>query len=252
MAAELSLGLLRREDLPDLAVDSIMRGLDSPSLGELAGLSAGDLSDAFDLIRAALDELGVSIPSPDERDAALWTVIRAEAHAMVAGRRPPIDSARWIWQVAALEVEEEGDLRVFIGLASEWDDHPSERPRLERAIVSAAQELLARPAPRRWIQLRAPAAGSPLRAHRQGTYEAVNPDDLAVSLRLRTDLARWSSDFSLNAAGFVDRASAELFVATGERLAGRLQDELGGAWHVEYWPEPTRPPGLRLRRRWWH
>jgi len=42
-------------------------------------------------------------------------------------------------------------------------------------------------------------------------------------------------------------------VADGERLVSRLQHELGPTYHVEYMPEPIRPPGvkLRARRNWW-
>ena len=40
---------------------------------------------------------------------------------------------------------------------------------------------------------------------------------------------------------------AESFVRSGEELVVQLQRELGDLWHVEYMPEPIRPPGLRLR-----
>lgn len=53
--------------------------------------------------------------------------------------------------------------------------------------------------------------------------------------------------FTPGAEGFTTEAEAVTFVARGRDLAEQLQQELGESWHVEYMPEPTKPPGVRLR-----
>ena len=138
------------------------RGVDSPSLRELGGLARGDVREAADLFQAALDELGIDLPNEDE---ALWNLVRWTARRILTGETPPIEGARWIWRGASYRVQEEGDLRIFIGLASEWDDHPDTRPEIDRQIVEEAAELLDRPAPRRWLQLHAERGCPPLRSY---------------------------------------------------------------------------------------
>lgn len=56
------------------------------------------------------------------------------------GATEPYGGAKRIWALLA----EEGrtypsDLAVFVGLASEWEDHPSHRPQYEEDIVAAAK-----------------------------------------------------------------------------------------------------------------
>ena len=46
------------DDLPMAAAHALARGIDSPSLRELAGLSRGQSREAVDLFRQAMDELG--------------------------------------------------------------------------------------------------------------------------------------------------------------------------------------------------
>jgi hypothetical protein len=83
----------------------------------------------------------------------------------------------------------------------------------------------------------------------------VDPDALPLSDGLRSDLARWRARFEATlsgwpaSGGFDSEHDAELFVAAGQRLVVQLQDELGASYHVEYMPEPIRPPGVKLRTR---
>ncbi|MDJ0771770.1 MAG: hypothetical protein QNJ12_23495, partial [Ilumatobacter sp.] len=42
---------------------------------------------------------------------------------------------------------------------------------------------------------------------------------------------------------FANEEEAVAFVREGERLAIRMQSELGESWNVEYYPEPTKPSG---------
>jgi len=79
--------------------------------------------------------------------------------------------------------------------------------------------------------------------------------DLPLAPDLINDLTEWAAKFDATFAGddsgtsgFQSQSEAVEFVESGRRLVDRLQDSLGTSWHVEYWPEPVRPPGLRLRR----
>ena len=81
----------------------------------------------------------------------------------------------------------------------------------------------------------------------------VDPEALRLSDGLRSDLAQWKAhcESTLSgwpaSGGFGSEHEAERFVAAGRRLVLQLQDELGASYHVEYMPEPIRPPGVRLR-----
>lgn len=251
-ACRFIVGDVPSEDLPGIATDALVRGVDSPSLRELAGLRPSDVREASDLFRAALDELGLPLPIKDE---ALWRLVRHIATRVVSGDLPPQDGAMWIWVNAANEVEEEGDLRIFIGLASERQDHPDAGDEIDAQVIEAAHELLARAEPRRWLRLQARRGELPLSRWKPHGLEPMFASDLGLSPDLADALTRWAMDYEATFAaeairsGFESEGAAEAFVARGRMLAVDLQRELGQAWHVEFYPEPIRPPGLRLRAR---
>jgi len=241
---------LASEDLPDIACDALVRGLDSPALRELAGQSRDDVRDSADLFRDALEQLGMELP---DAESAHWLLARRTAAEIVAGRIRPGRGASELW-LTYQRVQDSGDLRIFVGLASELDDHPEDTARIEAQIVEEAKALLDRPSPRCWTKLMAARERSSL-------SRAAGPDNVDVDLEamqlsdgLRSDLARWDADFAdalgnwPASGGFDSIEEAETFVETGERLVLRLQDELGVTYHVEYMPEPVRPPGVKLRR----
>ena len=140
-----------------------------------------------------------------------------------------------------------------MGLASMLDDHPEDAEQIEAHIVAAARELLDRPAPRRWIKLMAARGRSPLTQTTGPDNIEVDPGALPLSDGLRSDLAQWSAYFEATlsgwpaAGGFDAERDAERFVSAGRQLTLQLQDELGTNYHVEYRPEPIRPPGVKLR-----
>jgi hypothetical protein len=156
VAARLAIGEQASEELPGLATEALVRGLDSPSLRKAAGLSPRDVRDARDAFVDALGELGVLLP---DEQPALWLLIRDTLRRIVDGSITAYEGASWIWHRAFWRVEREGDLRVFVGLASECDDHPGSRPAIERAIRDAAVELLARGELRSWLKLQARVGG---------------------------------------------------------------------------------------------
>lgn len=242
-------GCLASEYLPQIATEALLRGLDSPALRVLAGQPRGDVRDSADLFRVALDELGIDLPSPD---SAQWLLARHTAGQIVAGRISPARGATELW-LAYGKVRDSGDLRIFVGLASMLDDHPGDAEQIEAGIVIAAQELLSRPAPRRWIKLMAAQGRPPLTQTMGPSQIEVDPQTLPLSDGLCAGLARWSAHFAAvlsgwpASGGFGSEHDAKTFVAAGGQLASQLQDELGASYHVEYRPEPTRPPGVKLR-----
>lgn len=242
------IGELPSEALPDVATQALVRGIDSPALRELAGTSPGEVRQAADLFRAAVEELGEPLP---DRDAALWWLVRRAARQVVSGDLAPYEGALWIWRNAAHEVEEEGDLRIFIGLSSEREDHPDASEQIDAEIVRAAAELLDRPAPRRWLRLQARRGERPATHSTSRGLEAVDLSALGVTAELVEAVAGWAAEYAdthnPDAPGFESQAAAESFVARGRNLASDLQRELGDSWHVEFYPEPIRSPGLRLR-----
>lgn len=231
------------EDLPGLAADALARGLDSPALRDAAGASPQDVREARDHFVAALDELGFVVPNADE---AVWRLVEYRAKQIVDGEITPYDGASWIWRSASLRVEREGDLRIFEGLASEWEDDPEHRQGYDEQIVEEARVLLTRDQPRRWIKVMADYDCWPL--WNPNPPRNVDPAELAISDELAADLAGWAADFDLNLdredparSGFSSPREAEAFVARGQVIVDRLQDELGMDWHVEYLPAPTHP-----------
>lgn len=236
-------------ELPEVATDLLVRGVDSPALRELAGASPDDFWAVKALFEQTLRELGIDEPADEQ--AALWSLAREAAREIVQGEREPGEGAQWIWRHLSDRAVPEGDLRIFIGWGSEWEDHPDDRARIDAGVMTAAAELLARAEPRRWLQLRARQGRSPLAD--SGTQEEVAPGDLPIGSDLTADLSRWSSSYEHNfagvagASGFESEAAARQFVEVGRHLVDRLRRELGDSWWVEYRPEPVGPPGLRLR-----
>ena len=127
------------EELPAIATDALVRGLDSPSLRLLAGTSPRDVRDARDLLWSALDELGIAKPSQTE---ARWLLVRGWAHDIIANRLAPIDGARRIWWDGWEELGRPDDLTAFVGLASDWEDDESRRYQYDQDIREAAARLV--------------------------------------------------------------------------------------------------------------
>lgn len=86
-----TLGQILPEDLPDVAVGALLRGLDSPSLAALAGATrATEPEQLHALFKAGIRELG--FPTPSRVEAA--TVLkRAVARRVVEGSMSPTAGA---------------------------------------------------------------------------------------------------------------------------------------------------------------
>ncbi|GAA4117735.1 hypothetical protein GCM10022415_15930 [Knoellia locipacati] len=243
-----TIGEMPSEVLVGLALDAVVAGMDGPRLIELAGADSSDPRDLRDLWQAVVVEQGIE--RADEQNA-LWQLVRHTANGVVDGTVAPIVAANWLWRSASHRMEPEGDLRIFIGLASEAEDHPEQLQDIADAVVTECRRLLTRQRPRRWLRLQAGHDGALSFATTSGQSHR-GPDQLPVPASLATRLLDWQREWteSVGKGGFVAIPAAEEFVTAGEALADELQGVLGADWHVEYYPEPVRTPGVRLRSRW--
>jgi hypothetical protein len=120
-----------------LAVSSaaLDAGVYSESLGLLA-YEEPIWSQVGPLFERALSELGIPIPS---RQEASLILAREHARRIVAGEVAPYEGARRIWWEIANELGADPSLRMFVGLASEWEDAPAHRRQYEEDIVEEAR-----------------------------------------------------------------------------------------------------------------
>ncbi|MCG5467962.1 hypothetical protein LADH09A_001812 [Micromonospora sp. LAH09] len=129
------------DDLPMAAAYALTRGVDSPSLRELAGLSKGQSREAVDLFRQAMNELGC--PVPDESGARLHLMREAAAN-IVAGKGDPEDLAHEIyWQACGSgmpELRTVGDR--FLELYAGWGVTNDQAEEAVAAMKAAAQSFL--------------------------------------------------------------------------------------------------------------
>jgi hypothetical protein len=134
------LGAQLGEELPALATDALVCGLDGLALRELAGLRPADHNEAPELLMRVASELGLEVPTPE---AAGWRFVRRWAADLLDGRRSPIDAARLIWWEGWERLGRPESLTPFVGLASEWEDDPAHRAKYEDNMKQVARRVLA-------------------------------------------------------------------------------------------------------------
>jgi hypothetical protein len=72
---------------------------------------------------------------------ALFAYVTSIATEVLNERLSPIDGAKRLWQLSSEMWELPEALLTFVGLASEWDDHPPDRPQREREIMVEMERL---------------------------------------------------------------------------------------------------------------
>jgi hypothetical protein len=166
-------------------------------------------------------------------DEALWRLVRLTAEQIVDGHRAPSEGAFWIALHAALEVEEQGDLRVFRALVYEIDDFPdTDIAWIEQAVVSECIEMLDRPAPRRWIELRAASGRTPLTRQSLPGQVDVPIVELGIDAELADDVSSWAQFYEAklgqwpDSGGFTSIKQAEQFVGDSSQLVCRTDSDL--------------------------
>jgi hypothetical protein len=132
--------LIFPEDLPMVAAHLLAAGYDSPSLGDLAGLSRrAETAEIDELFDGAMDELGVPIPDDETAERCL---LHHMATRLCTGAVSPRDAAARIWQGIASLTEAE---RKFVQAVGEeyYLDYlsPEDLRAWENAVLLAAQTL---------------------------------------------------------------------------------------------------------------
>lgn len=154
--AAASLGLIPRDQLPEVATCGLVEGYDSRSLTALAGQSTYDAWEVDRLWSAALDELGLRIP---DRLEAAKSLVRTYARLVTVGEVSPRTGAARIVDVH-MAVQQPGcdgdfvgsciDSAQIVGLYYSHDDcgflDRREHERIDLKIVEECRRLTSEPA----------------------------------------------------------------------------------------------------------
>lgn len=138
-ANEYVLGNIDANDLPTIAIDALVAGYDTPSLRLLAGERGGPPDTIRKYFCSTLQEL--QIPMPSELDAARFKV-KQIVENVVGHRILPYEGARSIWRDIYTRFPKLIELKVFVGLASEYEDDPKHRDEYEKLIVETCVKFL--------------------------------------------------------------------------------------------------------------
>jgi hypothetical protein len=134
------------EDLPALATDALVEGLDTPTLRILAGEPSTSFAafDNRDLFRKVLQELG---REPFSREDALWELTRFRCWQILQGLVTPIDGAGRIERL----VSEKPYHRIvdwFVGFCDEWGaGWGRTNAEIEAEILTVARRVVAADGP---------------------------------------------------------------------------------------------------------
>lgn len=137
--AHWSFGWLPSDRLPDVAIQAMEMGFESPSLFALASSEKSADPDLHGLFGKVVSEMGRTRLSKSEAGRC---IAREYARKICNGKISPVDGARVIWKVS-LDCEElTKELGIFGGRVSEYDDLPDVRDRISELILSEATSLL--------------------------------------------------------------------------------------------------------------
>jgi len=130
------LGLLGAERLPEVAIDALEEGIDSPALRMLAGLVKNEIPEAATIFSRALKELG--FPELSRRDAVRVYAI-AVSEQILNGKISPLDGANKLWD-ASIRVKDPDfhELDTFIYAAGELPSRPEEQDFFDNEILKEA------------------------------------------------------------------------------------------------------------------
>jgi hypothetical protein len=127
------------DQVPGICTDLLVDGYDTPSLRVLAGLTATDGQEVRELLPRVFHEMGMEEPSPIQ---AAWFLAQSTARDIVSGTVAPSDGARAIGDLGSTFDPLWPSLSIFIGLSSEWDDHPQQRQAYDSDIREEAARLI--------------------------------------------------------------------------------------------------------------
>lgn len=140
LACHARLGLAGWRDVERVGLEELANGSSESEIVALAAVTAS--TDRIgEMVADAVTAKGGRMPD----DAAAAEIVAGEVAAQIlSGSVEPVSGARSIWDLARRVPTVEPQLRVFIGLASEWDDDVPNRLAYEADIVAAARAFVAR------------------------------------------------------------------------------------------------------------
>lgn len=131
------LGLLRPNELPDLAIAALSLGVESEAILQLAICSPEDTDESLQLFRQILKDGGGGKMSNVE---ALRHYAKKISASILSAEISPFDGARLIWEATINSKEREfHELDGFIYAASEMGDRPEDKIFFENAIRNEAK-----------------------------------------------------------------------------------------------------------------
>ena len=136
------LGLIRPEDLPELASRSLMTPATTTTLADLAVCRSDEPELIEKLLLQLFSESRASFPS--KRDALRWYACDV-SRSILAGTKAPYAGAREIWNATVKAGDKDfHELDGFIYAASEMEDRAIDRPHFEREICEEAKRWVNR------------------------------------------------------------------------------------------------------------
>jgi len=137
VVARWTLGLLRGEELPQIAADLLADNHDNQPLREVAGLLRPTLRDAAARFDRALSEAGFTAMTEAE---AVRHVALDIAKRIAAGRMSPYAAAKELGRLWSEHGAE--DLVAFYACADEYEEHPNAQSEIDEEIRTHAREYV--------------------------------------------------------------------------------------------------------------
>ncbi len=138
--AKWQFGLITPEMMPQIACEALEQGFDGKILRRLAGLNSPARRDIEGLLPAAFAEMGLTcITSKQETGMFLAKHIAAQ---ICSGKIDPYAGAKQIWRYISYAIDDSKELLIFVGLASEYEDHPHLNAKIRKDIVDAASKFI--------------------------------------------------------------------------------------------------------------
>jgi hypothetical protein len=136
-----TLDLATAEDAVDAANCALEANIDCPALRELAGENPISISHITPLVNKVFFELGTKLPATNE---AINVLALRWANDALSGVIPPNNASKLIWHHLYLNNPARGDLKIFGGLAGEWEDMNERYLMGESKVVKLIKQNLKR------------------------------------------------------------------------------------------------------------
>jgi hypothetical protein len=135
LAALRALDLVNPAEVVRWAEELVRDGATDPTLIDLSALSKWEFAEVDKLLEAFAGRSGLG----ELNELQIGMLAASDiARQLNQGMLEPVDAARAMWKVALLAPASEVELRVYIGLASEWDDDADHRDLYDEEIRSRA------------------------------------------------------------------------------------------------------------------